>query len=220
MANTQFTTQIEHMCQRVRRLYQSAGPTQQHSAVLTSAFVEFEVALDMLRAIENELRQARAALEDRTATIDSEHQRYQELFALAPDGYLATSLDGMIRRANRAAAILLQSREKDLIRQSLTGFIPAGERHAFQTRLTTLRTMNQVQRWELQLQPCSGTAIAIDATIAVARTSAGQPTGLYWLLRDNTICMNVEQEREARGAEPEQLQQRYIGQVASAELTP
>lgn len=219
MANTQFTTQIEHLRLRVRRLYQSTDTTQPHSAVLTSAFVELEVALDMLRTIENELRQARAALEDAAVTMDSEHQRYQELFALAPDAYLVTSLDGMIRRANHAAASLLQSMEKDLIRRPLTGFIPAGERTAFPTRLTTLRTMNQVQRWELQLQPCTGTAIAIDATIAVVRTGAGQPTALYWLLRDNSGGTRVAEEREARGADREQLQ-RYVGQLTSAELTP
>jgi PAS domain-containing protein len=173
MANTQFTIQIEHLRQRVRRLYQSTDSTQPHSAVLTSAFVELDVALDMLRAIENELRQARAALEDAAVTMDSEHQRCQELFERAPDAYLVTSLDGMIRRANHAAASLLQNLEKDLIRRPLTSFIPAGERTAFRTRLTTLRAIDQVQRWELQLQPGTGTAIAIDATIAVARTSAG-----------------------------------------------
>jgi PAS domain S-box-containing protein len=219
MANTQFTTQIEHLCQRVRRLYQSAGPTQPHSAVLASAFVELEVALDMLRAIENAVRQAHLALEDMTATMDSEHQRYQELFELAPDAYLMTSMEGMIRRANHAAVILLQSTEKDLLQRSFTSFIPAGERNAFRTRLTTLRTMDHVQRWEFQLQPCTGTAIAIGATIAVARTSAGQPTNLYWLLRDKTARRNMEQEREARGAKLEPLE-RYIGQRASAELTP
>ena len=216
MANTQFVAQIEHLCQRVRRLYQSAGPPQEHSAVLTSAFVELEVALDMLRAIENELRQARAALEDAAVTMDSEHQRYQELFALAPAGYLVTSLDGMIRRANQTAAILLQRTEKDLIGRSFTNLIPAGERNAFRRRLSTLRTLNQVQYWDLQLQPCTGASIAIDATIAIVRTSAGQPTDLYWLLRDNSARRNVEQEREARGAKLEQLQ-RYIGQLAAAE---
>jgi PAS domain S-box-containing protein len=219
MANTQFLTQIEHRCQRVRRLYQSADPTQQHSAVLESAFLELEVALDILRAIESELRQAHGALEDMTTAIDSEHRRYQELFELAPDGYLATSLDGMIHRANHAAAILLQSTEKDLIQRSLTSFIPAGERDAFRTRLTTLRTKDQVQRWELQLQPSTGTPLVLDATIAVTRSNADQPTGLYWLLRDNTTRMYVEQKREARGAHQEQLQ-RYIGQLASGELTP
>jgi PAS domain S-box-containing protein len=218
MANTQFTPQIEHMRRRVRRLYQSADSTQPHPAVLASAFLELEVALDMLRAIENQLRQARAALEDVAVTMGSEHQRYRELFELAPDAYLVTSLEGMIRRANHAAALLLQSEEKDLIQRSFTSFIPASERNAFRTRLTTLRTIDQVQRWELRLQPGTGTPIALDATIAVARTNADQPTGLYWLLRDNTARMYVEQEREAHGAELEQLQ-RYIGQLASAKLT-
>jgi PAS domain S-box-containing protein len=219
MVNTPFTTQIEHMFQRVRRLYQSAGPPQGHSPTLTSAFMELDVALDMLRAIENELRQARAALEDAAVTMHGEHQRYQELFELAPDAYLMTSLEGMIRRANHAAASLLQGKEEDLIQRSFTSFIPASQRNAFRTRLTTLRTMDQVQRWELQLQPGTGMPIALDATIAVARTNGGQPTNLYWLLRDSSASMYVEQEREARGTKLEQLQ-RYIGQLASAELTP
>jgi PAS domain S-box-containing protein len=192
---------------------------QLHSATLASAFLELEVALDMLRAIENELCEAHAALEDVAVIMDSEHKRFRELFELAPDAYLVTSLEGMIRRANHAAASLFQSMEKDLIQRSFTSFIPAGERTTFRTRLTTLRLMSQVQRWELRLQPCTGTPIAIDATIALARSGAGQPTGLYWLLRDNTARMCVEQAREARGAELEQLQ-RYVGQLASAELTP
>ena len=47
-------------------------------------------------------------------------------------------------------------------------------------------------------------------------TTADQPAGLYWLLRDNTTRMYMEQEPEARGARLEQLQ-RYIGQFASQE---
>jgi PAS domain S-box-containing protein len=187
--------------------------------MLTSAFVELEVALDLLRAIEIELRQAHAALEDAAATSDSEHQRYQEMFELAPDGYLVTSPDGMIRRANQAAATLLQSLEKDLIGRSLTLFIPDGERNAFRAGLKTLRTIDQAQHWEFQLQPSKGITITIDATIGVARSSLGQMIGLRWLLRDNTGRTYAEQEREARGAELEQLQ-RYIGQLASGELTP
>ena len=38
---------------------------------------------------------------------ETERQRYRQLFALAPDGYLVTDMQGKIREANQAAAAFL-----------------------------------------------------------------------------------------------------------------
>ncbi len=50
--------------------------------------------------VEEELRQKKEKLAIARETAELEHRRYQDLFDLAPDAYLVTDVDGIIKEAN------------------------------------------------------------------------------------------------------------------------
>ncbi len=78
--------------------------------------------------------------------METERQRYQDLFEFVPDGYLVTDAEGTIREANRAAAALLNIPQESLPGQPLVGFIPAEERGAFEFRATPTASASTATR--------------------------------------------------------------------------
>ena len=73
----------------------------------SAAFEELLVAVEELRVAEEELRRQNEELTAAHATVAEERRRYQHLFQYAPDAYLLTDLNGIIREANHSAAVLL-----------------------------------------------------------------------------------------------------------------
>jgi PAS domain-containing protein len=76
---------------------------------------ELQVSGEELRVQNEELAAARQ-------TVETERQRYQELFDFAPDGYLVTNAEGVIQEANRAAAGLLRVSQTVPCRQTAVCF--------------------------------------------------------------------------------------------------
>jgi len=66
--------------------------------------------LHELRVCQVELELQNAALRESMAEVEAGRQRYEDLYALAPIGYLTVEPDGTIRQANPAAARLLVGR--------------------------------------------------------------------------------------------------------------
>jgi PAS domain-containing protein len=74
------------------------------SEELSVASEELNVAQEELIQQHEELVQQNQELVAVREAVEAERQRYQELFELAPDGYLVTDVNGNIQQANRAAA--------------------------------------------------------------------------------------------------------------------
>src|SRR5204863_1681766 len=70
--------------------------------------------------------------------LETERQRYQELFEFAPDAYLVTDTVGAIREANRGAAELLGIPSGLLLGKSLALFVAAEARSTFRSQLNRL----------------------------------------------------------------------------------
>src|SRR5918996_1822804 len=68
---------------------------------------QLQNALEELRVAEEELHQQYDELLSTQAELAAEHQRYLDLFELAPCGYLVTDQTGVIRKANQTAVALL-----------------------------------------------------------------------------------------------------------------
>ena len=68
---------------------------------------ELYAAIEELQVSEEELRVQNESLAASELLLQEERARYAELFHLAPDPYLVTTLDGAVREANHAAAALL-----------------------------------------------------------------------------------------------------------------
>ena len=140
--------------------------------------------LQTLSATLEELRHQHEALAAAHETVVCERQRYQELFDLAPDGYVVTDLLGVIREANRAAVAMLALPQGELLRKPLVLFIPRGERQRFSTHLQQLRRHCRRVCWEMRLQPREGSPGVVEVTVTPATDAMGKPVGLRWLLQD------------------------------------
>jgi PAS domain S-box-containing protein len=203
-----FPQQLDVMRQRVQALYRRGGEPFQHDPVTSAAFEELANAVEELRAIEDEHHQQYETWQNERMALESEIQRYRELFAYAPVGYIVTSLNGTIRQANAAAEELLQTNERFLIGRSLALFVPEGQRRLFRSAVANLADTQQAHEWELQLQAWNGTPFEAEATITVVRGPGGRAVALHWLIRDISRRLQTT-ERGTRDVASGQ----YVGQT-------
>src|SRR5712692_5737048 len=153
-------TKLDSLQQLVDALRRRAAEgAAQSREVLPEAFSELQNALEELQATQEELALTRQ-------TVEVERQRYQELFNLGPDGYLATDANGTIQEANRAAATLLNCPQGFLVGKPLVLFVAESEGEAFRTRLRWLLEAAWAGEWEVRMQPQRGPSF--DASLTVA----------------------------------------------------
>ena len=109
--------------QQVLNLYRLTGDLPTHRPdLLDASLSHLETVLEELRLAYEELQQQNQALVDYRQQLEAERHRYQELFNLAPDGYLVTNATGIIQEANVALATMLNVSQADLIGKPLLLF--------------------------------------------------------------------------------------------------
>ena len=145
--------------------------------------------------------------------MEKERQRYQELFEFAPDGYLVTDAQGIIREANSAAATLFNLSQKFLVGKPLINFVPNEERPAFRSQLNKLHQIKRLQEWEVHLKS-RGDA---DFDAALSGTCVcdweGKLVGWRWLVRD--ITARKQAEAQMRDIQLQNLQLQEATRVKS-----
>ncbi|KYC41713.1 PAS domain-containing sensor histidine kinase [Scytonema hofmannii PCC 7110] len=162
--------------------------------LLSEAFEELRTALEELHVAEEELRLQNEQLAIACQEAAIERRRYQELFDFAPDGYLVTDAQGKIWEANHAAANLLKISKNFLIGKPLVNFCLQEDRRVFRSQLQRLIDMEEMQEWEIQLQPRKGSKFDASLTVKTIRDNEGKPTGWRWLIRDITSRKQVEEK--------------------------
>jgi two-component system, cell cycle sensor histidine kinase and response regulator CckA len=171
-------------------------------AELAYAVEELDVAMEELRLQNEELGATRHQLE-------LERQRYQELFNLAPEAYIVTDERAIIQEANYAAAILLNARQKNLIKKPLDIFIPLQKRDVFRDRwLKAIKLMSAAQddatnkpfiNGEICLQPREKEAIPVTISVSASRDRRGA-ISLRWLFGDLSDRQQAEQKIREQAA--------------------
>jgi PAS domain S-box-containing protein len=167
---------------------------QERTAQLQQQNEDLQIAKEELRQQTEELLAARAYMEQ-------ERQRYQALFEFAPDGYVVTDTEGVIREANEAAFSLLRVPLNSLQGKPLLAFIAQAGMKEFHSRLTALLQSGGTDEWELSVQPRRGATFTAGLRVASVVDPTGQVEGLRWMLRDITARKQAEaalQESEAR----------------------
>ena len=155
-------------------------------------------ALEELRVTEEELRIQNEQLAESQALVEAERVRYEELFQLAPDAYLATDAGGIIVEANHAAAALLNAPGPHLRGKPLAVFVPQERREEFRVRVDQAAMLGRLDEWETWLQPRgAGAAVPVSCTVTAVHDSAAGHTGLRWLVRDVTERRRAEADRAA-----------------------
>jgi len=175
-----FAQQLEALNQRMAHLYQwtrAKLPVSQPE--LLEALEELQTALEELQVTEAELLQQNQELAAARQTIEAEHQRYQELFEFAPDGYLVINAEGKIQEANQAAARLLNISQRYLIGKPLILFVVRELRQSFYAELGRWfqgqglsSNLTGLQEWEVRLQPRPGSNEGVRQPFAAALTLA------------------------------------------------
>ena len=146
--------------------------------------------IEELEATEEELRQQHDEIVQTQELLCAERQRYQDLFQLAPDGYVVTDPEGRIQEANRAAASLLDLEHAVLLRRRLIEFVDNGDRPALAAALERLQLLppasdENLER-TLRLRRGDGATVDVVLTVSVIRGPDGSPEGLRSLLHDIT----------------------------------
>lgn len=152
----------------------------------------FEMVLRGVRDSNTRLRQSVANLQTVKDALETERHRYQALFDLAPDAYVVTDADGVIREVNRAGAALLGSSNAELQGRWLAEFMSAADRQDFPARLET-RADARIDEWHVAIQ-ISARAFPAVLTVAAESSTPGAPS-LRWLIRDATERKRREQAR-------------------------
>lgn len=167
----------QRRCEQLRSRISAADP------FAALALEELGTGLEELRVGEEELRAQNESLAESRQRLEAEQRRSRELFALAPDAYLVTDADGLIRDANAAAAVLLRVSEERLVGKPLSVFIAPDGQRAFRSRLGRLGQTGRAERWELPVQPREGERVPAEATAGASADESGA-TVVRWLIRD------------------------------------
>jgi len=197
--------QLQAIRRRVQLLYQKGSATLEYNDLLAESFDELATAMEELRAADEERRREHKHWLDERTALETDILRYRDLFDQAPIGYVVTSFEGAIRRANSTAAALLQTEVRLMIGRSLALFIPEGQRRTFRVELDQLRGLEHPRTWKAEIQPWQGTPIPAEFTVAVPHGR----NAFRWLIQDIRQRQQTEQQLRARIAELEQQLQLY-----------
>jgi PAS domain S-box-containing protein len=154
-------------------------------------------AYDQVEAQEEDLSEQQELAAMRSQ-IETERRRYEELFALAPDGYLVTDLRGLIKEANEAAAALLGVDPKLAHGLLLAGYVPThDERQDFLAFLRQIGDSYSTLEWEGRLKPRDHEPIDVVVRCSAVRDGSGVATEARWLIRDVTERKRAEEAMRA-----------------------
>jgi PAS domain S-box-containing protein len=153
---------------------------------------DLRAALEELRVAEDELRQQNEELIAAHLQVEAERRRYQELFELAPDAYVVTSLSGIITEANQSACRLFGIESRFIPGKALAAYIAPEDRARFRALLHERRT-RETRTAPFRLRTRRGERLYAELTYSVVQNSEAEAQGFRWLIRDVT-----DQERLAR----------------------
>jgi diguanylate cyclase (GGDEF)-like protein/PAS domain S-box-containing protein len=184
---------IDAVQQQALLLHEYASASPIHPELLAVALENLNLVLEELRTAHEELMLQNQALADYRQQLEIERQRYQDLFNLAPDGYLVSDARGMIQAGNVAIAALLHLPQELLVGKPMVLFLPVKHRRAFYAVLAQISRSPQTlspKTWETQLVPRQGAAVDVAITVSVSQ-ERGEGR-LRWLVRDITEKKQAE----------------------------
>lgn len=222
-----FVQYISTVQQRADQLFQVSREVQHgQPQIMLECLEELRTALEELRIAEEELKQQNANLVAAQHTIETERQRYQELFEFAPDGYLVTNAYGIIYEANQAASALLNAPHASVIGKPLVLFVPEADRRTFRSMLNQLQQINRVEEWEVCLRRRHSSPFSAALTVEVVRDFTGQVITLRWLIRDITARKRTEESlkqiqfQNLQLVEADRLKSQFIATLSHELRTP
>ncbi|HLG15497.1 MAG TPA: PAS domain S-box protein [Blastocatellia bacterium] len=139
------------------------------------------VAVEEMRVAEEESRRQNEDLAESHEETERQRRRYQELFDLAPGGYVITDANGNILEANRAAVSLLASEPGRLGGVQLTALLAREDQPGLSRALTGLREGAAAQELEAHVEVRGHPPVEVALKAVPVRNANDETT---WLLCD------------------------------------
>ncbi len=114
---------------------------------------------------------------------DTASRHYRLLFERAPLPYVVTDFDGVIRAANRAAAVLLKRPSELLTGKQLASFVPLEHRAEFRETLAGLPLLDGLRDWRLTLVPHAGAPVDVSLHANVLDGAWEGRDAIFWIVR-------------------------------------
>ncbi|MBN3940821.1 MAG: PAS domain S-box protein [Nostoc sp.] len=188
-----FIQRAEVLHKRLADLYQTASVLPWISPdLLPEAFKELYNTSKIVQLAAEELYQQNEELVKTRNWLEAERQHYQDLFELAPDGYLVTNTEGIIQEANLTAAKLLNVSKHFLVGKPIVNFVLLEERQQVRNELMQLSQSDRVRELLVRLQKRYGEFFDAALTVAVIRNHQGKAISLRWMLRNITERQHLE----------------------------
>jgi PAS domain S-box-containing protein len=217
-----FEQKVRGAQQRLNEILQTATPSDQPDLV-ASVTEELHVALEELHVALEEQKVQNEELKAMHESLLVERKRYQNLFELAPDGYLVTDLNGIVREANWASSVLLGVPQEFLVGKPLVNYVIDADRKKVRLKLSELASLRRLTDWEIQMQPRNRGSFPVAIAISTIRDSKGEITDLRWIIRDVTRLKQAEVAiRDQLAAEKQlsELKSRIIQTISHEFRTP
>jgi PAS domain S-box-containing protein len=191
--------------QQMQELLEWADEARERGSMPPHLVEEISTAMEELHIAAEVMHEQSEHLARSQNELDQERRYYQELFDLAPDGYLVTDANGLIRRANEAAAELFHTRVKFLDGKPMTALICPEEYAHFRLWLNNVAKRGGRDHWEGRLTNRSGGFFHALLSVAVSRKPLGQVDHFRWLIRDLTERHRLDKELRDRAEQLERL---------------
>jgi len=143
---------------------------------------------------------------------------YEDLFENAPCGYLVTTIDGVITRANRTMVGWLGAAAEDLVGRQFGELLETGSRMFYETRLRpTLQLRGEIHEVALQLAREGTEAFPVLVNATLATSDSGGDT-IRMAVIDSTERLDYERNLLAarRLAEASEARVRVLQDASSA----
>ncbi len=179
-------------------------------SLLAEALEEVSICLEELQITVEELQQQNEELLATRIDLETERQRYQDLFNFAPDGYLVTDLRGIIQESNRAISTLLNLSSDFLVGKPLTVFVlePELGHRNFHSLLLELRQCQEIWGQEIFMQPRHKPVFCAELNVVTIFNNDQESVGFRWLIRDISDRKQAElrlQQSETRLAQAQRI---------------
>src|SRR5262245_9666144 len=190
---------------RLHELVQWADNPQVRDKVPSQLLEEFSTAIEELHVAAEVMHGQSEQLAGAHHIIETERAYFQELFDLAPDGYLVTDEHCTIRRANHAAADIFHTEPKFLDGKPLAVLVWEEHRPRFRTWLNTVSKRGGRAEWEGRLFNRAGGFFPALLSVAVSLTKSGRVDHYRWLMRDLTERKRTEGELRERAEQLDRM---------------
>lgn len=156
---------------------------------------ELSSTLDALKTTQEQINVQNEELAKAKIMTEAERERYAELFHYAPDAYVVTDSNGIIKEANRTAEALLGADRDSIVSRPLSCFVSEGDRTEFGIQLNRLANLEELKNWGIRLQQKEGAVIHAEASVMPVKSIQGDSASLLrWLIHDISMRKEVEEE--------------------------